>query len=61
MTLLDQFDWCASGDRLVHLTPHQDIIDHEYTEFCVCGPDRSVTVDDRVIVVHHALDGRTVE
>lgn len=54
------FDWSATGDQVVHIMPVDDGVVHE-DEFCVCGPSFSECVDGRVIVVHDALDGRTVE
>lgn len=44
-----------------HVTPDGDLIEHELTEGCVCGPfDERVPSwgGDRWVVVHQALDGR---
>lgn len=51
----------------VHVHPENDIVEHELTEKCVCGP--SVVTQQVVegvieeyengpIVIHHSMDGR---
>lgn len=48
--------------RTVHVMPHADVIGHEVTEDCPCGPFAELceTADgpDGWIYVHHSLDGR---
>lgn len=44
-----------------HVTPIDDLVEHELTDECPCGPADELVqrVDgDRWIVVHQALDGR---
>lgn len=53
----------ASGaDQTPHVVPRNDLIDHELTGACPCGPqDQSVIRDDGSVgwlTVHHSLDGR---
>jgi hypothetical protein len=46
----------------LHIVPVADLIDHDLTDECACGPaDESVTHDDGSIewvTVHASLDGR---
>ena len=46
----------------LHVVPVGDLIEHETTDECPCGPEqRLVKRDDgsaRWLVVHHSLDGR---
>jgi hypothetical protein len=46
----------------IHVKPVGDLIEHESTEECVCGPaTEAVFRDDGStgwMVVHHSLDGR---
>lgn len=46
----------------VHVVPVDDLIDHETTDDCPCGPTaRPVARDDGGVgwvMVHHSLDGR---
>lgn len=59
-------DECADMDH-VHVTPIDDLIEHEYDEEgdCPCGPEvRPVEREDGSIAwlyVHNALDGRDLE
>ena len=41
----------------VHVVPLDDLIDHEPSEECVCGPAVEPT-DDGFVLVHYSLDGR---
>lgn len=46
-----------------HVMPNRDLIEHEASEDCVCGPEPlNVTemgdAGDRWVYVHHSLDGR---
>ncbi|TYP82049.1 hypothetical protein [Blastococcus xanthinilyticus] len=47
-----------------HVVPRGDLIEHETTEFCACGPrSEPVKREDGSmgwVVVHHSLDGREV-
>lgn len=45
----------ADGD--VHVVPIGDLIDHEETEDCICGPDVEIH-PECWLVIHHSLDGR---
>jgi hypothetical protein len=40
-----------------HVTPVDDLVDHEENEDCVCGPDAEL-VPGSVVYVHHSLDNR---
>lgn len=46
----------------LHVIPVGDLIEHETTDTCPCGPtDQPVRRDDgsvRWLVIHHSLDGR---
>lgn len=44
----------------VHTIPLDDLIDHEVSDDCVCGPDVEF-VSGGLIIVHHSLDGRELE
>lgn len=51
----------VEGD--VHVTPVNDLIEHEISEDCPCGPSPdAVRRDDGsvgwVLLLHHSLDGR---
>jgi hypothetical protein len=54
----------TTGDEL-HVVPLGDLIEHEASDECPCGPrPQSVTRDDGSIgwlQVHHSLDGREVQ
>jgi hypothetical protein len=46
----------------VHVTPCHDMIEHELTDDCACGPTTEpVTAEDGSVgwlLIHHSLDGR---
>jgi hypothetical protein len=43
----------------VHVLPVNDLVEHELSEDCVCGPwVELLSEEDLPLVVHHALDGR---
>ena len=46
----------------LHVLPINDLIEHETTGSCPCGPDEQLVQrdgePDRWMVVHHSLDGR---
>jgi hypothetical protein len=48
--------------KVVHVHPVDDLIEHELTDECPCGPEqRPVEREDGGtgwVVVHHSLDGR---
>lgn len=48
--------------NILHVHPLQDLIEHELTEDCVCGPEsRPVKREDGSVgwlLVHHSFDGR---
>lgn len=45
-----------------HVVPINDLVDHELTEDCVCGPATEPVVRDDGsvgwVILHQALDGR---
>ena len=45
-----------------HVHPVGDLIDHEFTDECPCGPRQELVRladgSDGWLVVHHSLDGR---
>lgn len=51
-----------ADDGNVHVRPVGDLVEHELTEDCACGPSaQPVKRDDGSVgwlIVHHALDGR---
>lgn len=50
------------GADTLHVHPLQDLVEHELTEDCPCGPEaRPVKREDGSVgwlIVHHALDAR---
>lgn len=46
----------------LHITPIGDLIEHELTEECPCGPQQQLVQHDDApdgwLIVHHSLDGR---
>jgi hypothetical protein len=48
--------------KTIHITPVDDLIEHENNDSCACGPNpKSVKRDDGSIgwyYVHNSLDGR---
>jgi hypothetical protein len=44
----------------IHVLPLDDLIEHEQSEDCVCGPDVELVsaVNDGWLISHHSLDGR---
>jgi hypothetical protein len=42
----------------VHVLPVDDVVDHDLTEDCLCGPLSQLFGDREWSVVHHSLDGR---
>jgi hypothetical protein len=59
--------WLAkqTGDREVHVAPLDDLLVHDLTDLCPCGPTprREPCGDgsDGWIYTHHSLDGREVD
>jgi hypothetical protein len=41
----------------IHVIPRADMIDHEETTDCICGP-RVEDTNLQTLVTHHSLDGR---
>jgi hypothetical protein len=41
----------------IHVLPVNDLIDHEDSGDCVCGPDTEFT-EGGAVITHHSLDGR---
>ncbi|MFF4596346.1 hypothetical protein [Amycolatopsis sp. NPDC001319] len=65
MTTEPQAPWANvwTDDAVVHLVPIEDIVWHEFSDSCVCGPDSEphrpqAAGPDVWYVIHHALDGR---
>lgn len=54
-------DWSDVDDG-VHVIPLGDVIDHDHTDDCVCGPTSELQANadapDVWLVTHHSLDGR---
>lgn len=44
----------------IHVIPIDDLIEHEETEDCVCGPEVEF-VPGGAVIGHHSLDGRELE
>jgi hypothetical protein len=42
----------------VHVMPNEDLVAHEVSDECVCGPDTEFVGDDTILHLHHSLDGR---
>lgn len=40
-----------------HVYPVNDLIEHEDSDDCICGPDLEF-VSGGVVILHHSLDGR---
>lgn len=50
----------------LHIVPDEDLIHHELSHECICGPAIDLVVDsytlgDVKIILHMALDGRTFD
>lgn len=49
-------------NTILHIIPDNDLIDHEPTNRCICGPRTDITHGDngeqQWIITHHALDNR---
>lgn len=49
-------------NTILHIIPDNDLVDHEPTRDCVCGPATDITHGDdgeqQWIITHHALDNR---
>lgn len=47
---------------MIHVHPQDDLVGHEMTDDCICGPSwEQVPRDDGSVgwlIVHHALDAR---
>ncbi len=46
--------------QIIHVLPLNDLIEHEESEDCPCGPDVELVsaLNDGWVVSHHSLDGR---
>ena len=42
---------------VVHVVPINDLIEHEDSDDCICGPDTEF-VSGGAVISHHSLDGR---
>jgi hypothetical protein len=46
----------------MHVRPLADLVEHELTEDCPCGPRPEAVINDDGsmgwLIVHHSLDGR---
>lgn len=42
----------------VHVIPNADLIEHEKTGECVCGPEVTDLDEDKKLFMHASLDGR---
>lgn len=42
----------------LHVIPRGDLVDHETSEDCVCGPDPKFVDGEGIVFTHHSLDGR---
>ena len=42
----------------LHVIPNEDMIAHETSSGCICGPDPEVVGDGTILYLHHSLDGR---
>jgi len=43
----------------IHVLPNDDLVEHDNSEDCVCGPDAYLE-DGSWVYVHHSLDGREI-
>lgn len=46
----------ADGD--IHVTPVNDLIDHELSEDCICGPEPELLENGKWMYAHESLDRR---
>lgn len=54
-----QYQWVDRGDEeQMHIRPVGDLIEHELTEECACGPQVEHLAEREWAYVHHSLDGR---
>jgi hypothetical protein len=48
-----------------HVVPIGDLITHELTDECLCGPETEPVEDDDGsigwLIIHHSLDGRELQ
>lgn len=62
-------EWFRSGwratsteDGVAHVLPIGDLVPHDLTDDCICGPKVEITIHthgpDGHLITHHALDGR---
>ena len=42
----------------IHVTPIDDLIEHELSDDCVCGPSTMMTLEGEWIIIHESLDRR---
>lgn len=52
--------WLAErvGSNRAHALPLEDLVEHEPTDFCLCGPRIEPIIGSSCVVVHASLDGR---
>jgi len=59
---VSRWDVIRQAPGVVHVIPPADLVEHEFTDDCVCGPagEHVPNTDgpDGWLVVHQALDGR---
>ncbi len=51
---------------MIHVVPNADLVEHELTDECICGPDVQYKDDngdsfETPLVIHWSLDGRERE
>lgn len=52
--------WLAerAGANRAHALPVDDVVAHDLTDFCACGPRIEPIIGSSCVVVHASLDGR---
>lgn len=48
----------VDGEDQLHIVPENDLVGHEYSGDCACGPQVEHLGGIDWLYVHHALDGR---
>jgi hypothetical protein len=51
----------ASCPNTMHIVPYDDLMEHEQSANCICGPTVQYLDDGLKTITHVSLDGREVE
>lgn len=49
-------------DNDIHIVPNDDLIEHDFSDSCLCGPVWEPRLNDHgYLYTHHSLDGREMK